>query len=166
MDTWMLGEIEVEQTGLFTTHHAFQTPAGTLGTLTLPAFANAGVYRSPAGQELHMRKAGWLSSAYELVDGEAVRGRAERQGFFRRDLDVRFDGQVLTLERRGAFGRGWYLVDAQGTTLLEIRPRGVFRQGASLSLSGPVEAALVAFAYYLAYQRQQEESAAGAAAAS
>jgi hypothetical protein len=166
MNTWMFGEIEVVHTGMFTTHHAFKSPSGTLGTLTLPAFANSGVYHTPDGQELHVRKAGWLGSTHELLQGGEVLGRAARKGFFSRDVDVWFDGQALTLERQGAFGRGWHLVDDQGTTLLEIRPRGVFRQGAYLSLSGPVEAALVAFAYYVAYQRQQEESAAGAAAAS
>jgi hypothetical protein len=166
MDTWMFGQIEVDHTGLFTTHHVFGGPSGKLGELTMPAFSNSGVYRTPAGQELHMHKTHWLGSAHELLDGERVRGRADRQGFFSRDLDIWFDGQAFTLERHGFFSRDWFLVDVGGRTLLEIRPRGVFRQGAYLSLAGPVEAALVAFAYYLAYQRQQEETAAGAAAAS
>ena len=163
MDTWMFGQIEVEHSGFFTTHHAFRAPSGTVGELTLPAFSDHGTYRTPDGEELRLGKTHWLGGAYELVHGEQVRGRAERQGFFSRDLDVWFDGQALTLERRGWFNTDWYLVDAEGTTLLEVSPRGFFRQGAYISLAGPVEAALVAFAYYLAYVLHQEEAAAAAA---
>ena len=163
MDTWMFGHIEVEQTGFFTTHHTFRTPSGRVGELTMPAFSDHGTYRTPAGQEVHLAKTHWLGGDYELVEGERVRGRAGRQGFFSRDLDVWFDGQALTLERRGWLDQGWYLVDAGRQTLLEISPRGFFRQGATISLAGPVETALVIFVYYLAYVRHQEEAATAAA---
>jgi hypothetical protein len=159
----MFGEIEVEQSSFFTTHHTFRTPSGTVGELTLPAFSDYGTYRTPDGNEVRLAKTHWLSGTYELVEGERVRGRAERQGFLSRDLDVWFDGQALTLERRGWFDQGWYLVDAGGQILLEISPRGFFRQGATISLACPVEATLMIFVYYLAYVRHQEEAAAAAA---
>jgi hypothetical protein len=77
MDTWMFGQIEVEHSGFFTSHHAFRTPAATLGELTLPAFSDHGTYRTSNGQGLRLGKTRWLGGAYELVNGEE--GRAERQ---------------------------------------------------------------------------------------
>jgi hypothetical protein len=41
----------------------------------------------------------------------------------------------------------------------------VFKQGAILTITGNVDADLVAFAYYLVHVRQQEEAAGAAAAA-
>jgi hypothetical protein len=162
---WMIDEIEVDVTGLFTTHHYLQTEVGTLGELTFPAFSHQGIYRAADGHELLMQKTRWFGSAHELVDGEMVRGTADRPRLLSRDIVIHLDGHEYLLEPEGLFRRGWYLKDAEHQTLLEIQPRGVFRQGAYLTLTGMVDADLVIFAYYLVHMRQQEEAAAGAAAA-
>jgi hypothetical protein len=46
---------------------------------------------------------------------------------------------------------------------MEIQPRGVFKQGAYLSLRGAIELDLVAFAYFLVQMRKQEDAAVVAA---
>ncbi len=46
--------------------------------------------------------------------------------------------------------------------LLEIRPRGIFRRGALLTILGTVDAALLVFTYYLVYTRWREDAAAAA----
>jgi hypothetical protein len=163
-EVWMLDEIEVEVSGLFTTHHHLQSRAGTLGRLRFPAFGQCAVYHTTDGRELLMQKTHWLGSAHELVEAEIVRGRGDRPGLFRRDIAIWFDGQEYSLEPEGFLSQGWYLVDAAGSRLLEIQPRGIFKQGAYLTITGAIDADLVAFAYYLVHMRQQED-AAGAAAA-
>jgi hypothetical protein len=113
-----------------------------------------------------MQQAHWLGSSYELVDGGVVRGKAAQPGFFRQDLAIQLDGQQYSLEPEGCLRQGWHLVDAGRNRLMEIQPRGIFRQGAYLTITGAVDADLVVFAYYLYQIRQQESAAAGAAAAS
>jgi hypothetical protein len=46
---------------------------------------------------------------------------------------------------------------------MEIQPRGVFKQGAYLSVRAAIELDLVAFAYYLVHSRKQEDAAVVAA---
>jgi hypothetical protein len=162
----MLDEIEVAVSGFFTTHHHFQTEWGGLGKCTFPAFSQHAMYRTADGRELLMQKSHWLGSAHELVDGGSVRARADRPGLFRRDILIQFDGQEYTLEPEGLFSRGWLLFDAGGTKLLELRPRGAFKQGAYLTISGSINSDLVAFVYYLVHMRQQEDAAATTAATS
>ncbi len=165
-EVWLLDEIEVQVSGFFTTHHTFQTRSGALGEMTCPAFSQQGIYHTPDGRELLMQKTHWLGSAFELVEGGIVRGHADRPGLFRRDLTVQFDGREYSLEPAGFLNQGWILFDAQGSKLLEFQPRGVFRQGAYLTITGAVDADLAAFVYYLVYMRQQEDAAVVAAAAS
>jgi hypothetical protein len=162
----MLDEIEVAVSGFFTTHHHFQTEWGGLGKCTFPAFSQHAMYRTADGRELLMQKSHWLGSAHELVDGGSVRARADRPGLFRRDILIQFDGQEYTLEPEGLFSRGWLLFDAGGTKLLELRPRGAFKQGAYLTIIGSINSDLVAFVYYLVHMRQQEDAAATTAATS
>jgi hypothetical protein len=162
----MLDEIEVAVSGFFTTHHHFRTEWGGLGKCTFPAFSQHAMYRTADGRELLMQKSHWLGSAHELVDGGSVRARADRPGLFRRDILIQFDGQEYTLEPEGLFSRGWLLFDAGGTKLLELRPRGAFKQGAYLTISGSINSDLVAFVYYLVHMRQQEDAAATTAATS
>ncbi len=164
-EVWMLDEIEVEVSGLFTTHHHLQTRSGTLGKLKFPAFGQYAVYHTGDGRELLMQKTHWLGTAHELVEGELVRGRGDRPGLLPRDIAIWFDGQEYSLEPEGILSRGWYLVDASGSRLLEIQPRGILKQGAYLTITGAVDADLAAFAYYLVHMRQQEDAAAGAAVA-
>ena len=68
--------------------------------------------------------------------------------------------------RQFHFSRGWYLTAGEGNTLLDIQTRGVFRQGAILTIRSAVNADLAIFAYYLVHVRQQEEAAAVAASGS
>ena len=164
-EVWTLDEIDVEVSGLFTTHHHFQTRSGTLGNLKFPAFSQCAIYHTADGRELLMQKTHWLGTAHELVEGELVRGRGDRPGLFRRDIAIWFDGEEYSLEPEGFLSQDWYLVDASGSRLLEIQPHGVFRQGTCLTITGAIDADLVAFAYYLVHMRQQED-AAGAVAAS
>lgn len=161
---WTLDEIEVDVSGFFTTHHVLRTDAGILGELTFPAFSQCATYKTSNGRELLMQKTSWLGSTHELVEGEVVRGSGDRPGLFRRDIVLHLDGQRYSLEPEGVFSQGWRLFDATGQQLLEIQPRGIFRQGAYLTITGAVDADLVAFAYYLVHMRQQEDAAAAAAA--
>lgn len=164
--TRLLNEIEVDVSGFFTTHHFLRTETGEVGKFTFPAFSQQGVYQAADGRELLMQKTHWLGSAHEVIEGEMVRGTADRRGLFRRDIIVQFDGQDYTLEPEGAFKRAWYLNDASGLTLIEIQPRGAFQRGAYLTLFGAVDPDLIAFAYYLIHMRWQEDAAAASAAAS
>lgn len=163
-ESWMLDEIEVDISGFFTTHHHLQTKAGQFGEFTFPAFSQYGVYRTADGRELLMQKTHWLGTAHELVDGGIVRGRADRPGLFRRDITIQFDGKEYSLEPEGLLSWGWFLFDAEGNKLLEIEPRGVFQQSAVLTITGAINADLIAFAYYLVHMRRQEDAAAAAAA--
>jgi len=170
-----IDNIEVTVSGLFTTHHEFEIEAGSWGEVTFPAFAQHGTFRSAArrsipsaareGQELHMRKVHWLRSEHELTEGETVRGRADRRGLLHSEIDIVFDGQEYCLAPQGILSRAWFLADAQGSTLLEIQPHGVFRQGVTLTIEGPIPPELIVFAYYLVHERQQEEAAGVAAMA-
>lgn len=164
-ERWIFDEIEVDVFGFFTTHHCLQSRSGTLGEFTFPAFSQHATYHTFDGRELLMQKTHWLGSAYELVEGEIARGRADRPGLFRRDMTVWFEDQEYSLEPGRLLSRDWYLVDARGTRLLDIQPRGVLKQGAYVTITATVDTDLVAFAYYLVYTRWQEE-AAGAAAVS
>jgi hypothetical protein len=156
-------EIEVEVSGFFTTHHHFQTEAGSLGAFTFPAFSQQGTYHTADRRKLLMQKTHWLGTAHEFVDGDLVRGTADRPGLFRQDIAIRFDGLAYSLQPEGLFKQGWFLLDAQGNTLLEFQPRGVFKQGAYITVWQPVSEELLAFAYYLVHMRKQEQAAAVAA---
>jgi hypothetical protein len=72
----IIGTIEVDVTGFFTTHHYLQAEWGNLGELTFASFSQSGTYQSVDGREVIMQKSHWLGSAYEMVDGGVVRGRA------------------------------------------------------------------------------------------
>jgi len=154
-----VGEIEVTIRGFFTTHHTLATEAGTLGEFTYPAFSQYGKYRAGDGRELLMQKTHWLGTAHELVEGDVVRGTADQVGLLRQDLSIRFEGRIYALEPKGLFSQAWILVDEQRTMLLEVQPRGAFRQGAYITILGAVDADLVAFVYYLANSRWQEAAA-------
>jgi hypothetical protein len=161
--TWTFDQIEVEVSGFFTTHHYFETAAGTFGEFTFPAFSQQGVFQTADGRELVMQKTSWLGSAHEVLDGGVVRGSADRRGLLSRDIIVQFDGREYILEPEGLFSQGWFLFDAEGSKLLEIQPRGIFKQGAYLFIRGVVGVDLIAFVYYLIHMRQQEDAAAAAA---
>jgi hypothetical protein len=163
---WTIGEIEVDVTGHFTTHHYLRTKSGTFGEITFQAFAQEATWCTPDGHELRMHKTHWLGSSHELVENGIVRGKADQPGFFRQDLAIEFDGQPYSLEPEGFLRQGWHLFNAKRYELLAIRPRGMFRQGAYLTITDSVDADLATFAYYLYYVREQEMAAAGAAAAS
>ncbi len=162
-NTWVLDQIKVDVSGFFTTHHYFETEVGMFGEFTFPAFSQHGTFRTADGRELLMQKKSWLGSAHECIEGERVRGVADRRGWLSRDMIVQFDGQKYTLVPEGLLKQGWFLLDAGGNTLIEIQPRGFFRQGAYLTVRGAIGADLVAFAYYLVHMRQQEDAAAAAA---
>jgi hypothetical protein len=158
-----VGKIEVGISGLFTTHHSLDTEAGSLGELTFPAFSQGAVYHTPGGRELQMEKPRWLGTTHELWEGETLRGSANQAGLLRQDLEIQFGGGAYSLAPRGLLDQGWTLTDQGGTVLLEIEPRGIFRQGAFVTIHNPVDMDLVVFAYYLYYVRLQENSAVVAA---
>lgn len=161
--TGMLGTIEVNVTGFFTTHHYLQAEWGDVGELTFRAFGQGAIYHALDGRKLVMQKRHWLGHAHEMVDGNIVRGTGDRPGLFRMDIAVQFDGQEYSLEPEGILKQGWLLLDADRRLLMEIQPRGVFKQGAYLNLESSIELDLVAFAYYLVHMRKQEDAAVVAA---
>jgi hypothetical protein len=164
--TVLPGEICIDVTGFFTTHHDFQTEAGTLGELTFPAFSQQGTFQAADGPKLLMQKTHWLGTAYEMVEDESVRGTADRRSLLSRDIVLQLDGQDYVLQPEGLFKQGWFLVDAVGDTLIEIQPRGILKQGAYLTIWEAIDVALAAFAYYLYYMRTQEDAAAVVATSS
>jgi hypothetical protein len=164
-DSWLADGVEVTVSGAFTTHHRLDTAAGSLGEFTLAAFRRGGIYRAADGRELSVRPAKWWRGWYELSEGGIVLASARPRGAFRREILIEFGRQEHTLLPAGLLRRGWLLSDGTGTVLLEIQPRGVFRRGAYLTILAPVDADLLAFAYYLVQKRWQEESAAAHGAA-
>jgi hypothetical protein len=161
--TGLMGTIEVTVKGAFTTHHYLQAEWGDLGELTFPAFSRGATYEALDGRKVTMQKRGWLGSAHEMIDGGVVRGTANQPKLLRQDIAVQFDGQGYSLEPEGILKQGWFLLDAGRNIIMEIQPRGVFKQGAYLNLRSAIEVDLVAFAYYLIHMRKQEEAAAVAA---
>jgi len=161
-----LGAVEVDVSGFFTTHHYFDTMDGHWGELTMPAFSNYGMFQTSGGRELLLRKVHWLGSAHEVSEDGIVRGTADRRGVFDGDMDLHFDGQDYLLQTAGLMNQGWYLVDRTGYRLLEVQPRGILRQGAYLTLFDVLDIGLIAFCYYLAHVRWQENTAVVAATAS
>jgi hypothetical protein len=159
----MIGTIEVDVTGFFTTHHYLQAEWGEIGELTFRAFNQGATYEALDGRKVIMQKSHWLGTAHEMVDGGVVRGRADRPGLLRTDIAVQFDGQDYILEPEGLLKQGWFLLDSERHFLMEIQPRGVFTQGAYLSVRAAIELDLIAFAYYLVHMRKQEDAAVVAA---
>lgn len=159
----MIGTIEVDVTGFFTTHHYLQAEWGEIGELTFRAFNQGATYEALDGRKVIMQKSHWLGTAHEMVDGGVVRGTADRPGLLRTDIAVQLDGQDYILEPEGLLKQGWFLLDAERHILMEIQPRGVFKQGAHLSVRAAIELDLVAFAYYLVHMRKQEDAAVVAA---
>ncbi len=157
-------KIEVRISGFFTTHHFFETESEILGELVFPAFKYRTWFRAADGRKLLIKKPGWLKSRHELIEGDMVRGTANQRGLLSSDMVIQFDGQEYTLKQEGLLKQGWFLVDADGNRLVEIRPRGLLKQGAYLSLTGSVDADLVVFVYYLVYTYQQGAAAAASAA--
>lgn len=162
----MLEEVQVEVSGFFTTHHWFNTESEMWGELVFPAFSGYGVIQTPDGRELLMQKTHWLGSAHEFLEGGRVRGTADKASWASQDFVIEFDGEEYFLVPEGLFKQGWFLQDESGTKLIEIQPRGAFRQGAYLTIPGIVNTYLAAFAYYLVHVRQQEAAAVVAATSS
>jgi hypothetical protein len=163
--TLSLDRIQVQVTGLFTTHHFLETEAGCLAEITFPAFGQGGTARTQGGRELLMHKTGWFSGAHELVENGSVRGAADRVSAFGREMEIEVDGHRFQLVPEGILRRGWFLVDAQGRRVLEFQPRA-FGKDVEITIWHTVDADLAVFAYYLYYVRTQEESAAAVAATS
>jgi hypothetical protein len=161
-----VGEIEVTVRGFFTTHHTFETEAGILGEFTFPAFSQYAKYQARSGHELLMQKTHWLGTAHQLVEGDVVRGTADGVGLLRQDLAIQFEGRAYSLQPKGLFNQAWVLLDEQGSSLVEVQPRGAFKQGAFVTILGAVDADLVAFTYYLVNTRWQEAAAVAACTAS
>ena len=133
---------------------------GSLGKFKFPAFAQSAIYRTPDGRELLMQKTHWLGTGHELVEGDTVRGTADRSGLFDRGLELQFGGRKYRLEPTGWLSRDWRLVDHGGSELLEIQLLGLLSRDARILVTGIiVEPDLIAFAYYLFYMRHQEEAA-------
>jgi hypothetical protein len=168
-ETWLADRIDVTVSGVFTTHHLFQTATGVLGELTMPALRKRAVFRTAEGQELVIEQTSWWRGTYELRDDGTVLGTARPLGLFRRENVVRFANRDYRLRAAGLWGRIWHLVDdgiaAQGEILVAFHPRGAFRRGAILRIMGPVDLNLLVFAYHLVNTRWQEQSAAAGAGA-
>ena len=101
-----------------------------------------------------------------MREGGVALGTARPQGFWRRAMDVRYGNREYVLQPAGFWAQSWRLVDALDHTLLEIRPRGVFRRGAFMTALAAIDADLLVFAYYLVWMRWQEQSAAASTSAS
>jgi hypothetical protein len=163
--TLSLDRIQVQVTGLFTTHHFLETETGCLAEITFGAFSQGGTAHTRDGRELLMQKTGWFSGAHELVDNGRMRGSAERQGAFSREMQLELDGRRFRMVPEGILRRGWFLIDGRERRLLEFQPRA-FGKDVEVIIWDTVDADLAIFAYYLYYMRSQEESAAAVAAAS
>lgn len=163
--TLEIDRIEVTVSGIVRTRHLFQTEAGTWGELEYAALSERASFTGNDGRELMLRRTSWLAGRYEISEGEEVLGQAHRRGVFRRGMLIEFAGRPYDLEPAGIFSRSWQLMDEAGTTLLVVGPRGLVRRGAILTVTGPVAADLIAFAYFLVYTHQREEASHVAATA-
>ena len=163
-ERWVFDEIFVDVAGFFTTEHTFRSASQRLAVLKVPAGMAEGSCEDESGECVVVRRTGCLSRGYELLEGGLVRGAAEPRGLFKMGYAVQFDGQGLELVPEGVFRQGWLLVDAAGRVLLGLEPLGVFKRGARLMASQPIEFPLAVFAYYL-YQVQRQETAAVASTA-
>ena len=163
-ESWVADEIEITVSGFFTTHHVLQTSAGNLGELIPPALSKSGVFRFADGRELTVARTSWWRSQHELRENGIVLGTARPQSFWRRAMEIRFQGAMYELVPASFWNRRWLLLDEMGTTLIEVQPRGAFRRGAYLAIVEPVSVDLLIFAYYLVNARWQEQAAAAAAA--
>jgi hypothetical protein len=163
-EEWTASVVEVTVSGFFTSHHCLQTEEGVVGTLTTP-FSGAAVLRMADGRELTARRTNLWRGVYELQSGGVVLATTSTpRGLFRRDIAIRFDGVATTLRPVSFWSRAWQLDDEMGTPLLKVEPRGFFQRGAFITILNPVDADLLAFAYYLVNERRQQEAAAAAAA--
>lgn len=162
-ETWLADEVEVNVSGVFTTHHVLQTGTGTLGELTMPALKMASVFRAADGQKLIVKRTSWWRGTYELREDDTVLGTARPMGLFRRENAVQFGEQAYRLRAAGFCGRIWHLLDSAGETVMEIRPRGAFRRGAILRIRKSVDLTLLAFTYGLVQASWQEQTAAAGA---
>ncbi len=161
---WVTDEIEAVVSGFFSTHHCLQTAAGIMGELSLSPTRTNGVFRFADGRELVMKRPSWWKRQYELWENGVLSGSSHPRSLFRREIVVQFGGKEFALRPAGFWTRRWHLIDDAGRALLEIRPRGVFRRGAFLTILDAVDVALLIFGYYLVYARWREEAAAAAAA--
>jgi hypothetical protein len=163
---WAMDQAEVIVSGVFTTHHFVQTVTEILGELTLSAFRMGGVFHAADGRELVVQRTSWWRGWHEMREGGIVLGTARLQGFWRRTMGIGFRGAMYELRPADFWSRGWRLFDDTGGIVVEVRPRGIFRRGAYLTVMKPVNVDLLTFVYYLVNVRWQEQSgAAGVAAA-
>lgn len=164
-EIWMRGEIEVDVSGFFTTHHWMRTDGGVLGELTLSAFSTSGVFRFAGGRELVVQRTSWWRGWHELRESEIVLGTARPLGFWRQKMSVGHRGRLYELVPASFWARSWRLVDDGWAVLVEVEPRGVFRRGAYLTIADSIDVDLLVFAYFLVNVRWQEQAAAAGAAA-
>ena len=163
--TVTVDRIELIPSGFFIVHYSFQSPAGVLGVLTMPAFRRDSTFRDADGREWTMRHRSLGRNEYGMYrEGEVV-AVARPRGFWRSSLDVFFPGQACLLEPTGRWLSRWQLSGADGNPLLEIRFRGAFRQRLVVELLGPLWVEWIAFACYSVLTRIQEYAAAAAASA-
>lgn len=165
-ETWLADQVEVTVAGVFTTQHAFHTATGALGQLASYAFKRQSLFRGVDGEELTVTRTSWWRGSYELRDATGVVGTAWPMGLLRRENRVQFRTNSYRLVAAGVWGRVWNLLDEAGTTVIVVRPRGVFRRGAILRVMLPVDASLLVFTYSLVSARWHEQASAAASAGS
>jgi hypothetical protein len=164
-ETWLADQVEVTVSGLFTTHHLLRTATGVLGALTLPVMRLKGVFRGADGRELVVKRTSWWRGTYKLHEDGDLLGTARPLGIFRRENTVTFDDQTYRLSAAGFWARIWHLKNDAGEVVVEVRPRGALRRGATLRIVRPVDLALLVFTYHLVNARWQEQTTAVSAAA-
>ena len=163
-DAWTANEVIVDVQGFFATRHLMRTEGGvSLGEFTFSTFNTSGVFHAADGRELVVKRTSWWRGWYELRADGVVLGTARRQSFWRRTLNVGFQGAMYELAPAGFWSQGWNLSDGTGTVLVEIRSRGGLRRGAYLTILVPVDVGLLAFVYYLVNNLWHEQTAAAAA---
>jgi len=161
-ESWTTDEIEAVVSGFFTTRHSLQTATGIMGELTLLPLRSNDVFRFASGRELMLKRKSWWQSWYELEENGIVSGSTHSHRFFQRETVIQFGGKEFVLKPAKFWTRYCCLINDTGTPLLEIRPQGIFRRGAWLTILGPVDAALLVFTYYLVRIRWSEQTAAAA----
>ncbi len=164
-ETVAVDQIEVIPSGFLSVQYEFQSPAGVLGVLSVPAFRQDNTFRDADGLEWQMRRRGWWRVRYEMGAEEGLVAIARPRGFWQTALEVAFRNRAYLLEPISKWSDKWRLSEAAGVPLLEIRRRGALRQGLIVEVLGPVEVELIAFAVYLVLTRWQEHAAAAAAGA-
>ncbi|HIQ00841.1 MAG TPA: hypothetical protein EYH30_01705 [Anaerolineales bacterium] len=137
--------VRVEASGLLPRRHRLLAGETFLGEMAF-GLGSSVSYIDAEGREMWMGRASLLPAAYRMWEGEQERASA-RVSLLGWQARVAFDGQTFLFRPIHLWQTVWELRDASDQLVLTVRRTGWGR--AEIAVHGPVDADLLAFAYYL-----------------